>query len=74
MILPYDYRGYTVEGFYDEPQPDAPCTFSVYIEAPNAESCQQVVSGEKTWAEAKAQAERAIDELIATQKPTITKP
>jgi hypothetical protein len=66
MILPYDYRGYTVEGFYDEPQPDAPCTFSAYIEAPSGESCQQVIPGAKTWAEAKAQAERVIDELIAT--------
>ena len=67
MILPYEYRGYAVEGFYDEPQPDASCTFSAYIEALNGESCQQVVSGAKTWAEAKAQAERAIDELIASQ-------
>lgn len=66
MILPYIHRGYIVEGFYDEPEPDAPCTFSVYIEAPNGESCQQVVSGAKTWAEAKAQAEKAIDKLIAT--------
>jgi hypothetical protein len=66
MILPYVHRGYTVEGFYDEPQSDSTCTFSVYIEAPNGESCQQVVSGAKTWAEAKAQAERVIDELIAT--------
>jgi hypothetical protein len=69
MILPYDYRGYTVEGFYDELQPDAPCTFSVYIEAPSGESCQQVVSGARTWAEAKAQAEKAIDELIAISSP-----
>jgi hypothetical protein len=66
MILPHDYHGYTVEGFYDEPQTDAPCTFSVYIEDSNAKSCQQVVSGAKTWTEAKAQAERMIDELIAT--------
>jgi hypothetical protein len=65
MILPYDYRGYTVEGFYDEPQPDAPCTYSAYIEAPSGEPCQQAVSGAKTWAEAKAQAEKAIDGLIA---------
>ena len=66
MILPYVHRGYTVEGFYDEPQPDAPCTFSVYIEAPSGESCQQVVSGAKTWAEAKTQAEKAIDNIIAS--------
>jgi hypothetical protein len=69
MLLPYDYRGYTVEGFFDEPQPDEPCTFSIYIEAPNGEYCQQVVSGAKTWAEAKAQAEQAIDELIAISSP-----
>jgi hypothetical protein len=67
MILPYVHRGFTVEGFYDEPQPDAPCTFSAYLEAPSGESCQQVASGAKTWAEAKAQAEKAIDELIAVQ-------
>jgi hypothetical protein len=67
MILPYDYRGYTVEGFYDEPQPDAPCTFSAYIEPLSGEFCQQVISGAKTWTEAKAKAEQAIDELIALQ-------
>jgi hypothetical protein len=66
MILRYDYRGYTVEGFYDEPQPDGSCTVSVYIEAPNGEYCQQVASGVANWTEAKAQAEQVIDELIAT--------
>ena len=67
MLLSFEYRGYTVEGFYDEPQPDAPCTFSAYIEPHSGEFCQQVVSGAKNWAEAKAQAERAIDDLIASQ-------
>ncbi len=66
MIVPYKYLNYTIEGFYDEPKPDGSCTFSAYIEAPSGGSCQQVVSGVKTWAEAKAQAERTIDELIAT--------
>jgi len=65
MILPYEYHGYTIEGFYDEPQPDEPCTFSAYIEAPNDESCQQVISGAKTWAAAKAHAEQAINNIIA---------
>jgi hypothetical protein len=73
MILPYEYRGYAVEGFYDEPQLDATCTFSAYIEAPSDESCQQVISGAKTWAEAKAQAEKAIDELIAYPTHAIAK-
>ena len=68
MILPYVHRGYTVEGFYDEPQPDAPCTFSVYIEAPSGEFCQQIASGVANWTEAKAQAEKAIDGLSARLK------
>ena len=64
MIVPYSYRGYTVEGFYDEPQPEKNCTFSIYIEAHNSERCQQVASGVASWTEAKAQAKQAIDNLI----------
>lgn len=65
MLMPYEYRGFSLEAFYDEPKPDGSCTVSVYIEAPDGKFCQQVTSGVANWTEAKAQAEQAIDELIA---------
>jgi TPP-dependent indolepyruvate ferredoxin oxidoreductase alpha subunit len=66
MLMPHEYCGFTIEAFYDEPNENGACTVSVYIEAPSGEFCQQIASGVANWTEAKAQAERAIDELIAT--------
>jgi hypothetical protein len=67
MLMPYGHRGFTVEAFYDEPKPDGSCTVSVYIEAPDGKYCQQIASGVANWTEAKAQAEKAIDALVAVQ-------
>jgi hypothetical protein len=65
MLVPHEYRGFTIEEFYDEPNENGVCTVSVYIEAANGEFCQQIASGVANWIEAKAQAEMAIDELSA---------
>jgi hypothetical protein len=67
MLMPHEYFGFVIEAFYDEPNEDGACTVSVYIEAPDGKFCQQTASGVANWTEAKAQAEQAIDELIATQ-------
>jgi hypothetical protein len=67
MRVPYEYRGFTIEEFYDEPNDKGAWTVSVYIEAPDGKSCQQIASGIANWTEAKAQAERVIDELIESR-------
>jgi hypothetical protein len=67
MLVPYKYRDFTLESFYDEPKGDGACTVSVYIEAPDGKYCQQIASGVANWTAAKAQAERAIDALIESQ-------
>jgi hypothetical protein len=67
MLIPYKYRGFSLESFYDEPNEDGSCTVSIYIEVPDGKYCQQVASGVANWTEAKAQAEKAIDKLIKSR-------
>jgi hypothetical protein len=67
ILIPYEYRGFTIEQFYDEPNENGACTVSVYIEAPDGKYCQRIASGVASWTAAKAQAERAIDALIESQ-------
>jgi hypothetical protein len=67
MLMPHEYFGFTIEAFYDEPNEDGGCTVSVYIEASDGRYCQQIALGVTNWTEAKAQAEQAIDALIAAQ-------
>jgi hypothetical protein len=64
MLIPYTYRGFTVEGFYDEPTPDR-CTYSVYVEFP-PRLCQCAGIGLATWQQAMDAAETLIDEIIAS--------
>jgi hypothetical protein len=67
MIFPYSYKGFTVEGFYDEPNQDGRCTFSIYVEhAELQQLCQLVGSGISKWNEAQDLAETVIDELISS--------
>jgi len=64
MLIPYTYKGFTVEGFYDEPT-SGDCTYSIYVAFP-PRLCQRAGEGLATWQQAMDAAETLIDEIIAS--------